>query len=550
MRHAALAAACLAACATTAHAAHHQPPDANVQYSITETLISEWLWDNGNGLGESQQADDYYWDVKSRLNIGMSSPGLDAGLRVDTTTFRWFMPGWLGEGEEADRARRQASWYARHGRLPEADGSYPHVGDYRLERAWALVDVARDWRLRAGDFPAQFGRGIALSLRKIDELGVDNALRGARIDGRLADRVDVTALAGLVNVANVNERFNLIAEDPLDLVSGGRVSVDLWGGNRAAVHCVHVDGRAEEVERGALACGGGIEFFDLPFGISVHAEANALRRTFVAAPDSHGFAAYADVSAGLGPVRLRAEYKRYDDFVLSSTGQDATRTRWELNHLPFADSADQLLESPTSVQGGHLRADWQVADDVGVFAAVAAADGLESENDMDAVHGYGGVEFYWDDRRSVVRLSGGYRHTWQSIPDVADHDDYRVIGYAKLESTVRLMGPLSLSLGVLHEHFTQWDLGVPAEFDRGTTSLGVDWAGIGGAYAMFEYDTQNRAPGVDNYFASGGLHWTQLDWLSVRARVGSQRGGRKCVSGVCREFPPFDGVRIELVVRL
>ena len=30
---------------------------------------------------------------------------------------------------------------------------------------------------------------------------------------------------------------------------------------------------------------------------------------------------------------------------------------------------------------------------------------------------------------------------------------------------------------------------------------------------------------------------------------GTQRGGLKCVNGVCRTFPPFAGARAELVIR-
>jgi hypothetical protein len=35
----------------------------------------------------------------------------------------------------------------------------------------------------------------------------------------------------------------------------------------------------------------------------------------------------------------------------------------------------------------------------------------------------------------------------------------------------------------------------------------------------------------------------------VRAVAGSQRGGIKCVAGICREYPAFTGVRAEVVTR-
>ena len=41
-----------------------------------------------------------------------------------------------------------------------------------------------------------------------------------------------------------------------------------------------------------------------------------------------------------------------------------------------------------------------------------------------------------------------------------------------------------------------------------------------------------------------------MDELDLTATVGTQRGGIKCISGVCREFPAFAGGRIEVVGRL
>jgi hypothetical protein len=31
--------------------------------------------------------------------------------------------------------------------------------------------------------------------------------------------------------------------------------------------------------------------------------------------------------------------------------------------------------------------------------------------------------------------------------------------------------------------------------------------------------------------------------------VGTQRGGLKCIAGVCREFPSFAGARLEVIGR-
>ena len=36
---------------------------------------------------------------------------------------------------------------------------------------------------------------------------------------------------------------------------------------------------------------------------------------------------------------------------------------------------------------------------------------------------------------------------------------------------------------------------------------------------------------------------------NLRLFVGQQRGGLRCVSGICRLFPAFSGARIELTLR-
>ena len=50
-------------------------------------------------------------------------------------------------------------------------------------------------------------------------------------------------------------------------------------------------------------------------------------------------------------------------------------------------------------------------------------------------------------------------------------------------------------------------------------------------------------------YPSGNLTWDLTDASSLRLFVGSARGGLKCVSGVCRAFPPFDGARLTATLR-
>jgi hypothetical protein len=513
-------------------------------YTITETLVGEWHWDNGNDV----LSDDYYWDIKNRLNIGILAEGIDVGMRVDTATMRFAYPAWMGSDSAEQRAERERLWYLRHGIEADSSGEYSMVGDYRLERMYAKVDIGRDWLVTGGDFYAHMGRGLILSLRKEDEMGLDSALRGGRVDGRIADLMDITLMGGLVNVTNVDERFNLVAEDPMDLIVAGKFSFDLWGSNRVSVHVMDYQPRNDEaVGTGIVGYGGTLEFLDLPYDLQAFVEVDGLYRAFDTG-DDNGFGAYADLSGIFGPVQVGLEYKEYHDFDILSSGTDATGARWPYNRPPIADLEDQMIESEYDVRGGRLRMEYAVVDWLTLFAAFAGAQDLGDAH-HDAVHAYGGFEILWDEGQSVARGTVGYRHAWGDNP-LGGREDYRTLIHAKVDVAIHLWGPLSMQVDVLHEEWKELDpgLGTLNPYRRGTTALSLDWAGIGGVFGTFEYDTQRSD--VETYYGAGGLQWFAADWLTVRGRVGSQRGGRKCLAGTCRVFPAFDGMRLEFIFRL
>jgi hypothetical protein len=63
----------------------------------------------------------------------------------------------------------------------------------------------------------------------------------------------------------------------------------------------------------------------------------------------------------------------------------------------------------------------------------------------------------------------------------------------------------------------------------------------------FEYTT---LAGFPTYYVNGSVAYRfsgQSD--VVRVFVGQQRGGLRCVNGICKVFPPFEGARAELTLR-
>ncbi|MEJ7734827.1 MAG: hypothetical protein WKG00_37265 [Polyangiaceae bacterium] len=76
------------------------------------------------------------------------------------------------------------------------------------------------------------------------------------------------------------------------------------------------------------------------------------------------------------------------------------------------------------------------------------------------------------------------------------------------------------------------------------------------------HDQRHRRlqPGADKvlcHYVNGGVQYksnsTDHAWEqvldTVTLFVGQRRGAVRCVSGVCRLFPPFEGVKLEVVSR-
>ena len=66
----------------------------------------------------------------------------------------------------------------------------------------------------------------------------------------------------------------------------------------------------------------------------------------------------------------------------------------------------------------------------------------------------------------------------------------------------------------------------------------------------YEFTTLQQESQNKHDFWNGSLQWNITPATSVRLFAGGNRPGLKCISGVCRVFPAFQGVKLEVVVRL
>ena len=107
---------------------------------------------------------------------------------------------------------------------------------------------------------------------------------------------------------------------------------------------------------------------------------------------------------------------------------------------------------------------------------------------------------------------------------------------------------LRLRAGVARAH-DGVDEGEEAELvTRGSLFAGVQVAGLGSL--TYEYgfdDTQASRDDLRHHFHAGILNWYATKSIQIRATGGTQRGGLKCIAGVCRIFPSFAGGLVEVI---
>jgi thiol-disulfide isomerase/thioredoxin len=230
-----------------------------------------------------------YGLLTDRLNLQGAAGNLTTFARADTMVF-----------QDAPSARFQ--------------------DDARLERLRVRYRLG-DWNLIAGDFFEQLGRGIMLSVRKVDELGVDLEIRGGRLeyDGKA---LGAMLFVGRMNPANLDIVSEQFVEDTDDVLAGGRLSVRAIPGMEVGVLGLHLrpteqflaDPDALGITQKDQATAGGIfaEVPDIAGLFSLYVEGDFQRR-IVAAEHSDGKAVYGTLGLHLPQLNVLAEGMYLDE---------------------------------------------------------------------------------------------------------------------------------------------------------------------------------------------------------------------------------------------
>jgi hypothetical protein len=281
-----------------------------------------------------------------------------------------------------------------------------------------------------------------------------------------------------------------------------------------------------------------------------------------------GHAVYGNLSVTGRPITVTAEMKHYRRFFPLLGNVDTVRapeyTVLQYNTPPTTEPfwVDTEFEGfNTCVTGGRVRTDVEVGPGTNVYGAVGHyrtwAESVANEQcdtadtNLNRVWDTAaGFEIVSRNRKSRASATVGSRFddTDRPIPDPSGgetHVFYREI-YVRYDIIQWLGGPFALKLQGWNRRRRE-TLGGPVEPWLELQHLtGIEWAprltvGVG-----VEYTGNPQFPPL--YF-NGVLSYALSPSSNLSLFAGQRRGGLRCVSGVCRVYPPFEGVRLDATFR-
>ncbi len=438
------------------------------------------------------------------------------------------------------------------------------------------------WTLTAGDDYLTIGRGMALSLRKFDEIGFATNLRGAHARYR-TDGFEMRVGAGFTNVVNVDSVEEKLVPDPNDLVFLARVETDALGPLTLGAHLVDIERRHSDMrlaltdplfgdgdddtiqgrrfER-TLITGLSAELaFD---AIDINGEVGYLSNDETRAtlggdtPSGEpGVALYLGATGTFGRWTALLEGKHYDHWRVDSSLHPETADAQGVTQFfpyvtpPSLERIDQRVVNNTDVSGVHLRLDHafapsQKGNKLILFLSGAFFVDAPAEDEW-TLHSYAGLELTTAAGDRFV-LQSGYRR--EEAPDAGSAGIIRLgMWHLDLDWFKTVGKAVDLQLHWTHE-FRDKNIGAESlaeGYFEGTFYLSVNLPPAWSITGQLEYLTDSATE--QTTFPGMFLQWKPDSASFVRLFVGRSKGGLKCSGGVCRIFPDFEGVKLETTLR-
>ena len=492
---------------------------ADFSYSLTNTLDTAY-WHSIDGFEDKEG----FVASIDRLNLQSSYIGSDSTLsswvRVDTIVYN--------NAPSAERFETQV--------IPE-----------RLQ----LNYERGDWTVTGGDFYRQLGRGLLLSLRKGDEVATDIAIRGGQLQWA-NDSEKLSVFGGVTNPVNVDPVNMQTLEDLNDIIAGTEWITRSIPGIRAGAHSMAVVPNQDVIDTDYkdyrmgdglwLQTGKFLERFSLYIEAAHLAKRSAGKKT-------QGYAGYITLDTSLGDNQLLLEGMVLDNMGIEGSRNTATQRFENYTKPPTLERIRDEVPSSTDVVGGRLAFTMPFREQ-GLSITLNAMTRLNNRKEINKLweyHGYGIIEAKSSERHQRLKAEFGYRQDYSPEQDLVQKS--MVHAYVDFGQGLGESMELKLTTDTEYRARPSQDPTILEWYLRGSTYLGVEDARWGSATFELGYDESESFADRAWLFYAGILSFDFWDAHQMRLTAGTQRGGLKCVAGVCRIFPAFKGAKLEWVAR-
>lgn len=478
-----------------------------------------------------------YADLQNRLNLDIVFNQFRLGGRLDTYHF------FLDDGVPCDKT------------FPECKGRFIPEKLY-LKARFGKFDFV------AGDYYLTIGRGIALSIRKVDEFGIDTSLRGGRASFR--DKgFKATVAAGFTNINNMDPVTEAFLEDTNQFIFAGEISQKFAGTFVLGAHYVYADltetqeGVPQAILERVHIAGGSLRFPFLFKRIDFYFEGDVFIKPSAPSDEAPGYAFYTSINLFLFPVTLQIEGQWYSNVGLNgsvgSRYQTIAATPLFHNFPPSMERQDLDTQGDNSnSKGFRVRLDYTLPSRTTIFH-------LNYVFRYDFQPPF--VSALPDSKLIYIHnafAGGEHRLGWfnlkysAGIREITGLENWRLV-HADIDANIQFLGQHSIELVSRY----WWSLkregeGIPDNiYSILDVQLGYAFARWVSVAILFAYsDEFDYNPAASQFFFAAELKIKLWNYGSIKFFGGSSRAGLRCVSGVCRVFPEFEGFRTELVFRL
>ncbi len=289
-----------------------------------------------------------------------------------------------------------------------------------------------------------------------------------------------------------------------------------------------------------------------------------------------GYAVYGNANVTLDPLAFTFEAKHYRSFFALGADIDPTTPGFSAGEYTIVTysrppTVEQIYTEPIGspdicMTGGRGRADLDLGGDVRVYGWVGRYRSFSEfdvrNNDCNKASRLRSDT--WDTAAGgEIDLQNGKTHYWGWVgarlsdmaePYVALSGETKVLyreGYVRFDFNQHLGGPFSISAVGYHRK-RLYPISLVEPWNEGENLLSLNWSPNWSFILGYEYQTRPGLPlhyfnGVIQYRSKSSDAWYDQMTDLVRLFVGQRRSALRCVGGVCRVFPAFEGARIEVV---